>query len=178
MSKPWEQAAAAQTPVVQPQTAQSSAQATQGAAQAAVVDSVANPTQTTQTVVGTTAGMAATTPGALGITAAQNAGFSAVGNMATQTPELPGIAWLVTFAYQGTKNLKFIDQDHHKWFILPLLAFAFGFGLFMLETHGDVFAALAQAIKNCGLAGVCAATNYQTAKPLGIFLPAADIVNT
>lgn len=157
-----------------PGPTQAAALDTQVAAQSAVTESVSNPTA--QAVMGTAAGMASTTPGAIGVTVGQNVGFSAVGSAATGTPELPGIAWLVTFLYQGVKHSRFVNQDRDKWWILPVLALLVGFGLFWLLTPGhDVLLSLAQAIKNAGLAAVNAATNYHTAKPLGIFSSAAEM---
>lgn len=153
---------------------QGAALASQAAAQASVTDAVSNPTA--QAITGATAGVASTTPGAIGVTVGQNIGFSAAGNISTQTPELPGIAWLVTFCYQGLKHSRFVNQDRAKWWLLPVLAFIIGFGLFWLTVpNHDIFLAAAQALKNTGLAAVNAATNYHTAKPLGIFSSAAEM---
>lgn len=128
-----------------------------------------------QAIGGTIATVTATPAGAAGATLASNAGFAALGSNVTGTPELPAIAWIVTFFYQGIKNISWIDQDKHKWIILPLLALLIGLGLFLLETHGDIWTSAAKAIQNAGLAAVNAATNYKQMKPMGIFNSAEEV---
>lgn len=132
-------------------------------------------TSPAQAIGGTVATVAATPAGAAGVTLASNAGFAALGSNITGTPELPAIAWVVTFLFQGIKHISWIDQDKHKWIILPVMALLVGLGLFMLETHGDVWTSAAKAVQNAGLAAVNALTNYHHMKPMGIFDSAEEV---
>lgn len=127
-----------------------------------------------QRIGGTVANIAATPAGSIGTTLGQNAGFSVVGNMATDTPEVSPLSWLVTFAYQGVKQIPFIDQNRMQWFLLPFLAFVIGVAVWVLMNHGDWPLAIAKGIQNAGLMAVNSATNYKTIRPLGILGPASD----
>lgn len=127
-----------------------------------------------QRVGGAIATATATPVGAAGATAGQNLAFSTVGSVATQAPEVSALSWLVTFGYQGIKRLPFVDQNRDQWWILPVLAFLVGLGIWFLTSQGDWLIALSKALSNTGLMAFNAAMNYQTAKPLHILTPATN----
>lgn len=128
-----------------------------------------------QSIGGSVATVAATPVGAVGTTLAHNGGFSALGNLATDSPEVPGLAWIVTFLYQGIKHHPKIDQNRMQWFLLPALGFLVGVIVFLLVSDGQWGRAVAKGIQNCGIIAANAATNYRTIQPLGILGPAADM---
>ena len=131
-------------------------------------------TSAAQSVGGTVATVGATPVGATGVTVAQNLGFSAVGNVATNSPEIPGLAWIVTFLFQGVKRVSWINQNTAKWFLLPLFGFLVACAVYWLTNDGNVGLAIARAIQNCGLVAVNAVTNYKTLAPLGVLGPAEN----
>lgn len=155
---------------------QAAANEAQASAQAAVVAAVDQPTQTTKTVVGTLQAAAQTAPGAAGGTVALTGASTGIG-VVSDLPELAGAAWLVTFAFQGIKHHRWVNQDRDKWWILPALSALVILGIAYLMGHGDWWTAAAHAARGCGICGANSALNYHTIKPLGIFSSAADIAN-
>jgi hypothetical protein len=146
--------------------------------EAAGQDAVTAGTQTprAQTVAGTIQAAYQTTPGALGTTVGQNLAFAGVNNVTTDTPEATALSWLVTFWFQGLKHSKHVNQDHAKWFILPLIAFVVGaFAYWAITPDHDFFRALGKALVNCGNTAVNAIANYHSTKPLGWFSSAAEM---
>lgn len=153
---------------------QAAANDAQASAQAAVVAAVDEPTTTTKTVVGTLQAASQTAPGAVGTSLAVTGASTGVG-VVSDLPELAGAAWLVTFAFQGIKHHRWVNQDRDKWWILPVLSALALLGIGYLMAHGDLWTAAAHAARGCGMCGYNAAMNYHTVKPLGIFSSAADI---
>lgn len=153
---------------------QAAAEATQGAAQASVVAVVENPTQQTRTVVGTLQTAAQTTAGGFGmVTTATGTGL-AIGHYA-DLPELEPTAWGATLVYQGIKHWRHIDQDHYKWFILPLLGAIISFGIVYFATQGNLWEAASHCMRTCWLSTPQSLANYHLAKPLGWFSSADEI---
>lgn len=145
--------------------------------EAAAQQAVAAGTHTSpaQTLAGTLQTAAQTTPGALVTTTGHNVAFAGIGNVATDDPGIPAFAWVVTLIVQGAKNSRFINQDRHKWLLIPMLAFVVLVAYFALSSHGDWFTTLANATKNTGLVAANAIANYHTVKPLGWFQSAAEM---
>ena len=151
-----------------PPLTQGAATATTGAAQEAVAASVVNPTGATQTVLGTTAGLAQTTPGAI-VTTTATTGASMGFGAFTDLNELTSIAWATTFIFQGIKHWKWVQQDRWKWWLLPLIAVVAGYGICYVTSHGDVWVAAAKAVRGGPIGAYNAMLNYSNAKPMGWF---------
>ena len=148
--------------------------ATEGAAQEAVASAVVNPTATTQTVLGSAAGLGQTRPGALVATTVTTGASTGIG-MAVDLVELPSIAWATCLIFQGAKHISWVHQDHWKWWILPLIALVVGYGICYLTAHGDVWLAGAKAARGAPLGAYNAMLNYSSVKPLGIFSSAEEM---
>lgn len=144
-------------------------------ADAAGHDAVTQGTQTpqAQTLAGKIQAAASTTPGALAATTAHNAAFAGIDAITTGDPQAAALSWLVTCWYQGLKFSKHVDQDHHKWFFIPLISILVAFFAFALLNH-DPIIGLAKALINSGPMTAQAIMNFKTTKPIGIFESAPD----
>lgn len=123
-------------------------------------------TSMAQRIGGTVATVTGTGAGAVGTTLLQNGGFAALSSVTTGSPEVAGLSWIATFAFEGAKKSRFINQDRDQWWLLPALGLIIGVIVWSLVSDGQYAHAVSKAIQNCGLMGINAATNFKTIKPL------------
>lgn len=148
----------------------------QATAQGAVVQALEQPTQQTRTFVGTLQGAAQTVPGAIGTGSATTAVGLGVGAF-TDLNELAPSAYAGMFLYQGIKHWNRVNQDHAKWWLLPLICAVIGFIIVFFMTRGDLWEAGSHCMRSCWMAAYQAMLQYHSSKPLGVFSSAADIAD-
>lgn len=126
---------------------------TQPAVQAAVTDAAIN-NPTAQTVGGTIASAANTPVGGTALMVGTNLGTATVGNAAIGAPEIPGLAWMVTWLVQALKQHSRFNQQNVA--LMTIVLIVLSIAVCYLVWNGDIH----KVVSGAGMVAWQAQQNY------------------